>query len=174
MQAYDALTFDSAKSGSVAAPLIEDGFQRAKLMQQAIVAKATMIMEKDMGTFHGQFRSLVLDSMSENDNNLFTQPLALARLARFIVKARMAQGDWMGRGKKKPLIMFALDERASTYLVVGVPVGDNASLLPMAFKYAAYECGADVKFNSFDHSVAELPKTSLQEFKMALYSVFAD
>ena len=57
-------------------------------------------------------------------------------------------------------------------MVVGVPVADTASVLPKAFRYAADEAGAEVKFDGFDSSVIELPKQSLQAFKMALYTVF--
>jgi hypothetical protein len=52
----------------------------------------------------GEFRCLVLDSMSENDTSLFTQPLALARLARFIAKAYIANGEWKGKRGLKPLV----------------------------------------------------------------------
>ena len=67
--------------------------------------------------------------------------------------------------------MFALDERTSAYLVVGVSLGArNRGLLPLAFQYAATECGADLKFDGFDRSVVELPKQSLHPFKVALYN----
>ena len=172
-QAYDALSWDAAKGGSKTTALVDEGFRLAKLLQQAVVAKATMVMEKDMVTYHGRFRSLVLDSMSENDHNLFTQPLALARLARFIINAHKAQGDWTGKKQDKPLVMFALDERTSSYLVVGIGAAGTASALPVAFKYAAADCGAEVKFDGFDNSVVEVPKQSMQAFKMALYNVFS-
>lgn len=42
--------------------------------------------------------------MSENDTNIFTQPLALAKLARFIAKAYAAQGTWKGKKGAKPLV----------------------------------------------------------------------
>ena len=41
------------------APLVEDGLRRAKFVQQAVVAKATMVMEKEMMTYHGSSRYLV-------------------------------------------------------------------------------------------------------------------
>lgn len=68
--------------------------------------------------------------------------------------------------------MFALDERTASYLVVGVPVIQMSSTLPVAFKYAAQDCGAAVQFEGFDSSVIELPKQSMQAFKMSLYNVF--
>jgi hypothetical protein len=69
--------------------------------------------------------------------------------------------------------MFALDERTSTYLAVGVPVGQYRSLLPLAFRWAASACkGAAIRFDGFDSSVIEIPKQSLQTFKWELLKVF--
>jgi hypothetical protein len=129
-------TSSLSSTGTPISGLVDEGFRRAKLLQQAVVAKATMVMEKDMVTFHGRFRSLVLDSMSEHDGQLFTQPLALARLARFVITAHKAQNEWVGKRQDVPLVVSALDERTNSFLVVGVGAGGGAgaSLLPVAFK----------------------------------------
>jgi hypothetical protein len=59
--------------------------QHAILLQQAVVRLAPSLLAR-RGLWHvGLMRVLKVDDMPDGDQRLFTQPLALARLGRYII-----------------------------------------------------------------------------------------
>ena len=88
-------------------------------LQKAVVRKGTNIIENKKVVPHGVFRCVTLTNLSETNMLTFTQPLALSKLARFVVNAFREQGTWSKLAK--PLVVLALNKKRKVYTAVGVP-----------------------------------------------------
>ena len=99
--------------------LRQRGLKLSTELQKAVVRKGTNIIENKKVVPHGVFRCVTLTNLSEADMLTFTQPLALLKLARFVVNANREQGTWARLAK--PLVVLALNEKRKLYTVVGVP-----------------------------------------------------
>ena len=118
----------------------------------------------------------MLDTLSDQDATLFTQPLSLAKLARFITEARRETGSgrWVGK-RAKPLILCALNSNRGTYMCVGVTcpgryLDVERSAIGTAFKDAAKEIRQfRFRHDNFDSSVIEVHKDDVLTFIHALY-----
>ena len=82
-------------------------------LQKAVVRKGTNIIENKKVVPHGVFRCVTLTNLSETDMLTFTQPLALSKLARFVVNAFREQGTWSKLAK--PLVVLALNKKRKVY-----------------------------------------------------------
>ena len=143
---------------------------------QSVVRLGTGLIEKKVIQNSGPFRYAMLDTLSDSDATLFTQPLSLAKLARFITEARRETGSQRWTGKRaKPLILCALNALRGTYMVVGVTCNARyldvrRSAIGTAFKEATKEI-RDCRYrkDNFDSSVIEVHKDDVLPFIHALY-----
>ena len=70
------------------------------------------------------FRYVYLAASEGGDSKLISEPLALARLALFLIDVNRANKKWSG-ARARPLLILA--EPPATYLVVGVNCSEAAS-----------------------------------------------
>lgn len=156
--------------------LRQRGLKLSTELQKAVVRKGTNIIENKKVVPHGVFRCVTLTNLSEADMLTFTQPLALLKLARFVVNANREQGTWARLAK--PLVVLALNEKRKLYTVVGVPCKGRweveQNILPRAFTIAARSVNGVCLHDGFDSSVMALEEQHSKRFKVALFQVLSN
>ncbi|CAB1099702.1 unnamed protein product [Ectocarpus sp. CCAP 1310/34] len=165
--AYDAL---SGKSST----LLKQGLSLSMSLQRAVVQQAVTMMEKRSLTLFKHFRYAFIRS-SETDERLFTQPMALRKLAAFLIDVHRENGRWAG-DKARPLVIMA--ERVSTYLVVGVTCPKIAGTVVKnrfgaCFQLAAQQIQARARHDGFEASVMEISKEDVHDFIQALHDTMS-
>ncbi|CUA74901.1 PAB-dependent poly(A)-specific ribonuclease subunit 2 [Rhizoctonia solani] len=168
--AYDALgsDADSTRALQRAIPL-------AKSLHQIILSQGSELIERSgaIKTYR-KFRMAILTQGAHLA--LFSQPGPLSRLALWLVdalrdKVVSVKGP---RGRETlPFVVACLNERAGSYLVVGVTgaveFGDvRHNLFGLAFLKAKGESNARTRHGTFDTSVVEVNMDDLQLFTEAL------
>jgi len=84
-------------------------------LQRAVVNQGVSLVEKNNISYVRVFRHAHLKNLSPIDLQLFTQPMALARLGRFLVDTHVERNEWV-RSRAVPLLLFAHDESRGTVL----------------------------------------------------------
>ncbi|OBZ75938.1 Cell division control protein 45 [Grifola frondosa] len=142
-------------------------------LHRAIIRQGSSIIDKqDIRTLRGH-RVVVLTQGP--DLALFAHPGILSRLALWLVEAlrdRLPGTNTVyGRSKRKslPFVVACLNEKAGTYIVVGVTgaldFGDvRKNEFGLAFLDAKERCNARTRHGSFDTSVLEINKDDLKVF----------
>lgn len=164
--AYDCLSRNNSE-------LLKKGVMRAMMLQRSIVRQGTSMLEKKSITNAGPFRYVYMQNLSGVDALLFTQPLALAKLGRFIIDAHRERGFWKGK-HARPVILAALNESRGVYLVVGTPCERDRGVVGKqtfysAFTAAAQRISAHFTMESFESFVMEIEKQEIQQFIEALH-----
>ena len=154
-RAYDALA--SNMSG---AALLERGIRCAKRVHQAIVREGSVMLERKAIVSQGAFRYAFLTH--SGDAKYFTRPLALSRLARFLVDARRTK-----KTGKRSLVLLALDEASDSYLIVGVEGGGSnvPSAFGKHFRRAAERAKAQVKWHGWEASVVQISRGEVERWE---------
>lgn len=165
--AYDALSGKSLK-------ILQKGLSLSMSLQRAVVQQAVTMVEKRGLTLFKHFRYAFIRS-SETDERLFTQPMALRKLASFLIDVHRENGRWAGE-KARPLVIMA--ERASTYLVVGVTCPKKAGTViknrfGACFQLAAQQIQARTRHDGFEASVMEIKKDDVHDFIQALHDTMS-
>jgi len=133
-----------------------------------------------------------------NNNNMAEQyhvlakPLALTRLAHYLMDMHRANGKWVGEKGVRPLVLLAEQPATGTYLVVGYEMAERAGQLPankfgQYFGYVAASFGATnhhpngeepdqpakavARLESFDAHVVEVASTHVQHFLEQLHYI---
>lgn len=160
--AYDALDDISR---------IREALSLCMSLHRAIIRQGTSIIDKhDIKTMN---RHRVVVLTQGPDLALFTHPGVLSRLALWLVEALRDKvgGVSIGRSKKKclPFVVACLDEKAGTYIVVGVTAAldfDDVreNQFGLAFLDAKTRCNARTRHSSFDTSVLEINQADLSVF----------
>jgi cell division control protein 45 len=149
-----------AACGNGGAALLERGIRCAKRVQQAIVREGSVMLERKSIVSQGAFRYAFLTHSS--DAKYFARPLALSRLARFLVDARRTK-----KTGSKSLVLLALDEGSDSYLIVGVEGG--GSNVPSAFgnhfRRAAERARAQVKWHGWEASVVQVSRGEVERWE---------
>ncbi|KAI0647210.1 CDC45-like protein [Trametes meyenii] len=142
-------------------------------LHRAIIRQGSSIIDKqDIKTLRGH-RVVVLTQGP--DLALFAHPGVLGRLALWLVDAlrdrvgATAPAGARSRRKALPFVLACLDERAGTYIVVGVtgaPDFDDVrkNEFGLAFLDAKERCNARTRHGTFDTSVLEINKDDLKVF----------
>ncbi|KAI0341751.1 CDC45-like protein [Trametopsis cervina] len=142
-------------------------------LHRAIIRQGTSIIDKqDIKTFHGH-RVVVLTQGP--DLALFSHPGVLSRLALWLVEALRDKvsptiaTSSRSRRKSLPFIVACLNEKAGTYIVVGVTAAKDFGEVKknefgLAFLDAKERCNARMRHGSFDTSVIEINKDDLKVF----------
>ncbi|EKM55473.1 uncharacterized protein PHACADRAFT_120929 [Phanerochaete carnosa HHB-10118-sp] len=145
----------------------------AMTLHRAIIRQGTSIIDKqDIRTFRGH-RVVVLTQGP--DLALFAHPGVLSRLALWLVDALRDRlpGTVVvharSRRKSLPFVVACLNEKAGTYIVVGVTAALDfgevrKNEFGLAFLDAKERCNARTRHGSFDTSVIEINKDDLKVF----------
>ena len=117
------------------------------------------------------FRYVYLAASEGGDSKLISEPLALARLALFLIDVNRANKKWSG-ARARPLLILA--ERPATYLVVGVNCSEAASdggkaTFAKHFRLAVDNCDARYKHDGFDTATIEIDKADVTRFLQSLH-----
>jgi cell division control protein 45 len=153
--AYDALSSRNVE-------LLHKGLALAVEHHQAIVRQGVSMMERKAIVQVGPFRYCIVPETP--DLHFFTHPLALSRLALFLVETRVLSEH----KPHKPIVLAALRSTTSTYVTVGVSgssmTGQEPNEFAQNFRKAASRTGARVTRSSFDGSVVEVLQNDLPSF----------
>ena len=162
-RAYDACLPDDER-------LLQQGIHAATLLQRGVVQQAVSMVEKKEITTLKHFRYAYITSAGASD--VFAKPLAVRKLALFLLGVHQNNGKWTN-DRDKPLVILA--ERHDTFLVVGVAKheGTKKNRLSHAFKLAAEHIKADFKHDWFDAAVIEVLHDDVQRFVESLHYIMA-
>ncbi|CAM9496181.1 unnamed protein product [Chrysoparadoxa australica] len=157
--------YESLGIGIRGAKFFKEGLTLSMELQKAVVNQAVEMMQKSSIGRLNKFRYAYIQS-GDCQEVLFQQPMALRRLAYFLIEVHHENGKWTG-SKALPLVLLA--ERASTYLVVGVDCNEQAqdvmkNRFGVHFKLAAQECQTHVRHDGFDASAVEVAKEDVPQF----------
>ena len=163
------------------------GIRLAKDTQMAIMSAARNLVDRNAITRLRHFRYAYLTCTSAGENktsqteyanssesketekrHLFAKPLALSRLAHFLMDMHRENGKWAGN-KARPLILMAEKPRTGTYLVVGYEYPERAgdfvrNRFGVNFELTAKSMNGTFKFDSFDSNVVEVNGSDVQRF----------
>jgi cell division control protein 45 len=165
------------------------GIRLAMTMQRTIMATAASLIERNAITRLSHFRYAYLTCTSQSENqgpggnslvhvnntaneeekrHIFAKPLALTRLAHYLMDLHRENGKWTGN-KARPLILIAEKPRTQTFLVVGYEYTESPSLFVKNrfgnnFELVAQSMQGTFKFDSFDKHVVEVNAADVQRF----------
>ena len=167
-RAYDATLPDDAL-------LLAEGVEAACALQKGVVTCAVSMIEKKELTTLKHFRYAYVGVTSDD---ALASPLALRKLALFLLGVHAANGKWANE-KAKPLVLLA--ERHDTFLVVGLGPTQNSqhasqrdkNKFGQSFRFAAEHIKADFKHDWFDTAVIELEKDDVQRFVESLHYILS-
>ena len=178
-QAYDALEFSAV--GNRSRELLERGLELAKLLQRAMIEEGHQIMTGQRIASAGDFRYCILDGLAPKLASVFSQPMMLMRLTRFVMAANA--GRWKGSAAK-PLVMCikgvgaggALPDGTGAAYFAGLPCPSDNGHVPRnafgrQFKEAAALVNAGFRASGYDAAVAEVALDNVQQFLVALHEV---
>lgn len=171
------------------------GIRLAMAMQKSIIATAVSLVDRNAINRLRHFRyayltctsagehqttrstegSLRSSTTSKKKNNkddvqdhLFSKPLALSRLAQYLMSMHRENGKWAG-SKSRPLVLLAEKPQSDSYLVVGYEYPDRAGMLTRnkfgpTFELTAKSMNGTFRFDSFDSNVVEVASSDVQRF----------
>lgn len=93
------------------------GIEMAKDLQKAMVQIGTSIIEKKEVKVADDFRYVLLDSDQLKDVQLFQYPLALQKLALFIMEVHKGK---FTKARELPIVLVVKNSLAKTSLIVAV------------------------------------------------------
>jgi cell division control protein 45 len=167
------------------------GIRLAMSMQRSIISTAVSLVDRNAinrlrhfryayltctssGLNHTTRSEMIRTSTSSRDLkedgvvHLFSKPLALSRLAHYLMGMHRENGKWTGT-KSRPLVLMAEKPHAGTYLVVGYESPEReGSMKPnkfgMNFELTAKSMNGNIRFDSFDSNVVEVDSADVQRF----------
>ena len=115
----------------------------------------------------------------KHDHNLFSKPLALTRLAHFLMDMHRENGKWTGL-KARPLVLIADQPKKPgansnpTCLIVGYEYPERAgdfvkNSFGKHFEMTAKSMNGNFRFDSFDSNVVEVDANDVQRFMEQLH-----
>jgi cell division control protein 45 len=165
------------------------GIRLAMSLQRSIMATAASLIDRNAITRLSHFRYAYITCTSQGENqgpggnemiseeekgsdhekhHIFAKPLALTRLAHYLMDLHRENGKWIGV-KSRPLILMAEKPRTKTYLVVGYMYPESAghsvkNRFGKNFELAAQSMEGIFLFDSFDSNVVEVNGADVQRF----------
>jgi cell division control protein 45 len=195
-EGYDASNL--VNGGNLSSTIgIGAGLRRAMALQKSIIHTAVGLSERGSIALLRHFRYAHVTSTSVGENqiigtdlirskssknntgntdkrdHIFSKPLALTRLAHFLMNMNRENGKWTGT-KARPLVLIADKPRNKTCLIVGYEYPERAgdfvknTFGPM-FKQTAESMNGMFKFDSFDSNVVEVDAADVQRFMEQLH-----
>lgn len=147
--------------------MIEKGIELAKDLQKAIVQVGTQIIEKkEVKIANGGFRYVLLENDYLKDIQLFQYPLALQKLALFIMETYKSKKS---RSQDKPLLLLVKNTKKGTSLVIAVMGFTRESNFKrndfgQRFRRAAEKTGVKTKHDGFDSALIEIKNEDQRPF----------
>ena len=110
---------------------------------------------------------------SSKKDHVFSKPLALTRLAHYLMDLHRENGKWTG-AKARPLVLLAEKPRNNSFVVVGYEYPERAGDLVknrfgQNFSLAAQSMNGTFRFDSFDSNVVEVAASDAQRFLEQLH-----
>jgi hypothetical protein len=163
------------------------GIRLAMTLQRSIISTAVGLVDRNAITRLRHFRYAYLTCTSSGENqtsrvdliknkgtaedkntHIFSKPLALSRLAHYLMDMHRENGKWTGN-KARPLVLMAEKPQTGTYLVVGYEYPERAGTFVknrfgLNFELTAKSMNGTFKFDSFDSNVVEVDGGDVQRF----------
>ena len=164
------------------------GIRQAKSLQNNIISTAVSLTQREALVRLSHFRYAYLTCTSAGENqtsrneiirgsinaedeqkhHIFAKPLALSRLAHYLMDMNRENGKWTGK-RARPLVLLAEKPRTGTYLVVGYEYPERSGTFTrnrfgMNFELTAKSMNGTFKFDSFDSNVVEVDGKDVQRF----------
>jgi cell division control protein 45 len=158
------------------------GLRLAMSLQRNIIATAVSLVDRKAITplRHFRYASITCtsqesqgemadsDSQERDMHNVFAKPLALTKLAHYLMDMHRESGKWAG-DKSRPLVLMAEKPRTKTYMVVGYECPEHAGTavknrFGQNFELAAKTMKGTFRFDSFDSNVVEVDGNDVQRF----------
>ena len=170
--------------GSLSSGGIGEGLQKAIKVQKTIVQTAMSLIERNAITRLRHFRYAFITCTSqeskdtflagnelkhaEANHHVFSQPLALTRLAHWLMDMHRENGKWMGN-KIRPLVLCAENPATKTYLVVGYEFPERHGMFlknhfGQHFQMTCSSMRGSFRLDSFDSNVVEIDANDVQRF----------
>ena len=151
---------------------LERGLDRAMTLQRAIMRQAGQVITKRGCVNQGPFFVVDLDSYSDHD--ILCHPLALSRLALFLLAYHQSKNKY----RHKPLIIIVPvpGTEPPQKLVMGIPpTPRHASKRSNQFELA-FRTAADVDYlaEGFDGSMVQIESDAFQRFLIKLKTAYYD
>ena len=173
---------DSAGSG------LGSGIRLAIAMQKAVISTAVSLVERKAINRLSHFRYAYLNATSNGANgsnqfsneaskekqmHIFAKPLALTRLAHFLMDMHRVNEKWTG-ARALPLVLLAEKPQTQSYLIAGFEFPETqGSMVKNEFKQrfenAAISMDGHVKFDSFDSNIVEVKSELANRFIESLH-----
>jgi len=104
----------------------------------------------------------------QQESHVFAKPLALTKLAHYLMDMHRENGKWTGT-KSRPLVLMAEKPQTSTYMVVGYEYPERhghfvRNRFGEKFELVAKTMQGSFKFDSFDSNVVEVGGNDVQRF----------
>jgi cell division control protein 45 len=168
--------------GPLASVGIGEGLQRAMLMQKTIVSTAISLIERRAITRLRHFRYAFVTSTRRESKDKFVgsqkgsdqnqhplcHPLALTRLAHWLMDTHRENGKWTGN-KSRPLVLCAENPIQNSYLIVGYEFPDRHGMFlknhfGQLFRMTCESMKGSFRLDSFDSHVVEVGIDDVQRF----------
>lgn len=194
-----SVSLDGLAEGSSLASLVNGGklsgnglgagLRLAMALQKIIMSTASNLVERNAITrlLHFRYAYLTVTNQHGDDeptaaareptgdegDHIFAKPLALCRLANYLMDLHRENGKWVGT-KSRPLILLAEKPRTRSYMVVGYEYPETAGDLVknrfgQSFELAAQSIEGTFRFDSFDSNVVEVGAKDVQRFMEQLH-----
>jgi cell division control protein 45 len=167
------------------------GIRLAMSLQRNIMSTATSLIERNAVTRLSHFRYAYITCTSSGENgtiggdensttannpkdgdeettHIFAKPLALTRLAHYLMDMNRENGKWTGT-KARPLILMAEKPATKTFMVIGYEYPETSgafvkNTFGKNFELAAQSMNGTFRFDSFDSNVVEVARSDVQRF----------
>lgn len=164
------------------------GIRLAISMQKAVISTAVSLVERKAINRLSHFRYAYLNATSNGANgssqfsneaskekqmHVFAKPLALTRLAHFLMDMHRTNDKWTGT-RALPLVLLAEKPQTQSYLIAGFEFPETqGSMVKNEFKQrfenAATSMDGHVKFDSFDSNIVEVKAELANRFIESLH-----
>lgn len=175
------------------------GIRMAQSLQKTILNTAASLIERNAITrlTHFRYAYLTVSSSSsftgggmgwrstsvphasyhghsqDSTGHIFSQPLALARLAQYLMDWHRENQKWTGT-RARPLILLAERPLSNTYLVAGYEFPEHAgdwvrNRFGKSFQLAAQSMEGHFRFDGFDSHIVEVATNDAQRFLEQLH-----
>jgi cell division control protein 45 len=147
------------------------------LLRHFRYAYVTSSSSSTTSTMGGNHHATVMPSRTASGNDrrdhIFSKPLALTRLAHYLMDMNRENGRWTGP-KARPLVLIAERPRTGTCLVVGYEYPERAgnfvrNRFGRHFEMTAQSMNGTFKFDSFDSNVVEVAGADVNRFLEQLH-----
>lgn len=161
------------------------GIRLAMLFQKSILSTAASLIDRSAITRLSHFRYAYItctsaghdqqqqqdrvaeDSTAATPHHVFAKPLALTRLAHYLMDLHRENGKWVG-AKARPLVLCA-EKPPRSYLVAGFEYPESAGHFVVNrfgknFELAATSMQGTFRLDGFDSHVVEVAASDVQRF----------